>query len=70
MRADGAHCRVAQTELPWGKAEDRRIVQELARSPVARGLVASHSSISDAYQRTARLPTRIGSGNSPSRMYL
>ena len=40
------------------------------RSPVARGREASHASISDAYQHTARLPTQIGSGNSPSRMKL
>ena len=38
------------------------------RSPVARGRVASHPSISDAGQRTARRPMRTGSGNRPSRM--
>ncbi len=37
-------------------------VYAAGRSPVARGRVASHSSISDVGQRTARRSMRIGSG--------
>ena len=50
------------------RVQARSVVYAIGRSPVARGLAASHASISDACQRTARRPTRIGSGNSPSRM--
>ena len=37
-------------------------------SPVARGRVESQKLISDSSQRTARIPTLIGSGNLPSRI--
>ena len=41
-------------------------VYAIGRSPEARGREASQASTSDAYQRTARLPTRIGSGEQPT----
>ena len=37
-------------------------------SPVARGRDSIQASISDAGQRTARCPIRIGQGNSPALM--
>ena len=56
----------ATVSLPATRLAKHR--KDGAHSPVARGLEASQAETSDSGQRTARAPTRIGSGNIPCRI--